>query len=318
MRRVNINRTGILIAIISILSASVLLTSCKGKDKAEKAPPLSEEHETEAKKSREVKATDSDKVANLKIAAGELHEEIDYYISTEGEGSRSKTHKGIYLLSKLEVEDAVKEFNLGIEANPFDGTAYKGLASVYSYQGQYDKAIVEYSKAIEAVPDDSHAYLRRGEAHLKLEHYEDVVNDYSKAIEINPRYVNAYKKRGIYYGRDLELYELALEDFEKVLELEPTDAETYLNRGNIYIKLDFDTDGIENFTKAIEIKPEYAQPYYNRGKILAYLKRYEEAIADFEKYIELAKEKEGAYVEKAKRLLAQAKAGLDKAGKSDE
>lgn len=118
-------------------------------------------------------------------------------------------------------DQAITSFNLALKKNPRSAEAYVGLAIVWWYKKDYDKAMEYYSKAIEIEPKWGY-FWSRGEVWRKKKDFERAVEDYTSAINIDPTFAAAYTDRGSCYI-SMGKHETALSDYKKALELIPVD-----------------------------------------------------------------------------------------------
>jgi tetratricopeptide (TPR) repeat protein len=125
---------------------------------------------------------------------------------------------GIRKYQEQNYQDAIKKFDIAIEAAP-------NLADAYSYRGQakaelgdIDGAILDYNQLLLIHLKNSEGYYNRGNAYYKLEDYDTAIQDYNQTLKINPQFALAYEQRGrAYLG--LENKQSAIEDFQRALEL---------------------------------------------------------------------------------------------------
>ncbi|GEM_PF-3729317 len=94
-----------------------------------------------------------------------------------------KIDRGDY--DKRGYDQAITSFNLALKKNPRSAEAYVGLAIVWWYKKDYDKAIEYYSKAIEIEPKWEY-FWSRGEVWRKKKDFERAVEDYNKVLELIP------------------------------------------------------------------------------------------------------------------------------------
>jgi tetratricopeptide (TPR) repeat protein len=104
----------------------------------------------------EIKDTDSEKLFNQGLAAGE---------------------KGQY-------DRSIAFFNEVLELNPRDAKAYNNRGNAYCYKGQYGKAISDYNKAIKINPRHADTYINRGNAYGDKFQYDKACSDWMRACEL--------------------------------------------------------------------------------------------------------------------------------------
>jgi tetratricopeptide (TPR) repeat protein len=126
--------------------------------------------------------------------------------------------RGMDLRSEGRSEEAIDEFNKGIQADPDFDSNYTALGLVYVDLAEYERAIDYLDTAIELDPDDKASYNSRGGAYYYLENYEKAMDDLEKALELDPTYSWAYYNRGSVYA-ELGDDDQAIADYEKALSL---------------------------------------------------------------------------------------------------
>jgi tetratricopeptide (TPR) repeat protein len=86
--------------------------------------------------------------------------------------------------SKAELDNAIADFNKGIELNPKDARAYNYRAQAKHSNSDNDGAIADYTRAIEHNPKDNTAYFYRGVAKQDTGDLNGSKADFDKAKEI--------------------------------------------------------------------------------------------------------------------------------------
>ena len=127
--------------------------------------------------------------------------------------------EGIAHSNKKRWDEAIDEYNKGIEINPKYPEAYNTRGAAYDDKGEYDKAISDYTKAIEINPSFADAYQNRGIAYDDKGQCDKAISDYTKAIEINPGDAGAYYNRGFTYIVNLGDKEKGCPDLQRACEL---------------------------------------------------------------------------------------------------
>jgi len=95
--------------------------------------------------------------------------------------------QGVKLLNDpLRVDEAVREFQLALEADTLFYKAHFKLGICYYQKGQYDLEITEYRKCLAVNPDYVPAQLNLGHAFLARDMLEEARDSYQKVIERDP------------------------------------------------------------------------------------------------------------------------------------
>ncbi|PVV00510.1 hypothetical protein BB560_005107, partial [Smittium megazygosporum] len=83
-------------------------------------------------------------------------------------------------------KEAIKQFTLGIEADPTNHILYSNRSGAYSGDMDYEKALADAEKTIEIKPDWPKGYGRKGAALHGLGEYEEAKETYLKGLEVDP------------------------------------------------------------------------------------------------------------------------------------
>jgi len=177
--------------------------------------------------------------------------------------------RGLAFYNKAGYEQAIKDFNRAIKADPrrVDVYLYRGLA--YMNNNNADFAIADYDKIIDIDPKNEEAYYVRGVAYSGKKDLDKAMADYNKAIEINADYVQAYLNRAIINVMKAN-NDAVIADIKKVMSLNPDIAMAYYIRGLFYANKNNMGQAISDYTKAIELNPNYVEAYVNRALAYAY------------------------------------------------
>lgn len=132
----------------------------------------------------------------------------DYDIAVKLDHKYSDAHLNIGNVYFKEGEDynqAIDCYNVAIDLNPRNGTAYMMRALCSAVTHNFKEALKDISKAISLIKDTpiccvqgelSIAYSSRGAIHVMRGDLKAAVRAYSKAIELNPGYAGFYERRG--------------------------------------------------------------------------------------------------------------------------
>jgi Flp pilus assembly protein TadD len=100
---------------------------------------------------------------------------------------------------------AVEEFNMAVEIDPGNASAYNSLGVCRDMLGNYDKAMAAYSAALAIDPDLADARNNLGYSYLLQGRHDEAIESLKKAVALandNQRYQNnlglAYARRGDY------------------------------------------------------------------------------------------------------------------------
>jgi len=172
--------------------------------------------------------------------SGDLNDAIDAYsnaIALNPKYGQFYLRRGGAYFSLGKYDEAIKDFNKGIDTSPIISDVFYGLRGFAYFQlGNYNQAIKDYDKAIKQNPKNESAYTGRGRAYWNLGNHNKAMRDYDRSIEINPKEAYCYIIRGLAYSQ-LGNYNQAIQDYDKAIEIDPKDGGLYFNRGRAYAEI---------------------------------------------------------------------------------
>jgi len=175
------------------------------------------------------------------------------------------------------------------KANWLDGrlsSAHSCLGTLSAGTGNYQEAAREFERAIEAEPTNDDAFRGLAGAHEHLGNLEEAERTYRRAIELRPHYWATYNWLGAFYYRHARFREAA-EMFNQVVALAPDSFLGYSNLGATYVEQARYADAIKVLEQSLAIRPsDYG--YTNLGNAYFFLRRYEGADQAYEQAIKLA------------------------------
>ena len=208
-------------------------------------------------------------------------------------------------------ENAIADYDMAIQLNPYHANAYNNRGNVKYKLGQYDAAIADYDMTIKLKSDHVDAYNNRGNVKYKLGQYDAAIADYDTAIYLNPDHVDTYNNRGK-AKHNLGQYDAAIANYNIAILLNSDYADAYNNRGNAKYKLGQYNAAIADYNIVLLLNPDYADAYNNRGRAKYKLGRYSDAITDHDTAIRLKPDFTHAYIRRGfvKEKLGQPNAAI--------
>ena len=222
-------------------------------------------------------------------------------------------YKGDKAYKKMELQQAIDNYNHGLELYPEHYGAQFNLGNIYVVYEDYYSAASSYEKAIEDKDNFTLARMNLGIVSAeKLGDFDGAIGQYRAIIDSSKRlwfipFVFSNKKSEK-INRGLAFYNMGIAFREKSMYLNEDERENatayllksidaYKNAARI-LKNDYDTRynlalayhlmgdyenaGI-NYCKAIELKPMDYEAHYNLAILLKHLKMYKEAHGELEK-----------------------------------
>lgn len=101
----------------------------------------------------------------------------------------SESHEAMgwfYYHTKLDYDNALKEFALALQYRPNNSNVHYGIASVMRRQGNMRGAVESYAKAIADNPRNSDIIRQMGETQTLLREYEDAERSFNRSLELTP------------------------------------------------------------------------------------------------------------------------------------
>lgn len=118
------------------------------------------------------------------------------------------------------IEEAGKEFQAAVTADPANGVAHESLARYFIRIKQYDKGLAELQKASKLMPEHAATHYFLGVALNSMERFEEALSALQKAHKLDPR--NSEYLIGLAtVCRDAGQTGLALDYVNKLIELDP-------------------------------------------------------------------------------------------------
>jgi tetratricopeptide (TPR) repeat protein len=169
------------------------------------------------------------------------------YLSIKDSTNRENIDKLTDVINRL------KDLNLGHSNAAV--ISHNNRGTTYNDSWTFDEAIKDFSVIIDLNPFYGLAWYNRGLAHQRAKMYDEAIRDYSEAIRIDGRYEDAYNNRGNCYYEQ-EQYEQAIEDYNRILEFNPSSENALFNRGLSYKYLGYVVLATRDFVKASQLQPQ--------------------------------------------------------------
>ncbi|MBS1509641.1 MAG: tetratricopeptide repeat protein [Bacteroidetes bacterium] len=178
--------------------------------------------------------------------------ELGYYWNSEGDYEKAMEwlHKAIginpaadsynelgYAYYSLKRNDeAFNAYNNALKLDPYNGTAYKGIADVYRKNfnpSKTEDAIENYRKALQYNPSSSGSYYGIGWCYNETEQYDSSIVYLKKSLNLDATYNAAYTELG--YAQYMKGYNTdALATFDKSLSLDSKQNLPVYYKGLLY------------------------------------------------------------------------------------
>ncbi len=164
-------------------------------------------------------------------------------------------------------------------------SAHECLGTIAAGTGHYEEAVKEYERALDAEPANDDAYTGLAHAYELLGKPAEAERTFRRVIELRPQYWAGYNWLGAFYFNRME-YPKAAEMFSKVVALVPDSFHGYDNVGAAYLGEGQYSQAIETFKRSISIRPT-AYAYSNIGTAYFYMHRFDDAAINYEQSLKL-------------------------------
>lgn len=173
--------------------------------------------------------------------------------------------------------------------------------------GEYEQAVKAFEVVLEADNEQPAVWANVGASYLRLEQFDKALKAYEEAIALESDNSSHFQNMGSVYAA-MGDSEKAREFYEKAAsmstELSPTDAAiNYYNMGVTYINGGQTQEAAEALKKAVELDPNHGEAHYQLGITLLGLDDMEGAMEELKTY--LVVDPDGPNVEVAKALIEQ-------------
>ncbi len=153
------------------------------------------------------------------------------------EAARAANRRGVELLQKGELEEAVTAFDEALKLTPDYPLALNNLGLTLAVQGQLDHALSNYQRALEYEPEFREAWSNLADALAADDQFDGAIAGYRKALTLPP---------------------YAVEDED--IASRPTDAEIYFNLGLVLVKADRHEEAQAALAEARRLDPKWTAP----------------------------------------------------------
>ena len=217
---------------------------------------------------------------------------------------RAHFRLGNALAKKGELDQAIEQYQQGLEISPTDYAARSDLGLTLAQAGQLEEAISQYRQALRIGPHSYTTHYNLGNALLRLGQPGQAVSHYAEAVRLKPDHAKALINWANALLEDKREDE-AIARFRAALETESVRAQpdlllkAHVNLGNALFGRGELDQAITEYRQALRIRPDHFRTHYNLGLALQRQDRIEEAIQEYRETLRLEPDHAGA-----KRALA--------------
>jgi tetratricopeptide (TPR) repeat protein len=202
-------------------------------------------------------------------------------------GSNSHNNRGVLLLNRGRVDEAIEAFRAALEEEPEFLVARINLGRSYMLKGNSDEALAVFADVLRRDPQAQEVENFVGNIHMERGDTGQAEAHLRRAIEIEPDNADARNSLGILYERMGRL-EAAAAEYETVIRVDPDYGEGYNNLGNVFKKMGRLADAEAMYRRAIEADPEFVGSYNNLALLHQEQGRIDDAVAYYRLAVERA------------------------------
>jgi Flp pilus assembly protein TadD len=161
--------------------------------------------------------------------------------------------KGKELLDQGQIDAAIEQFQLTVEALPSHHEAVYLLGLAYLRSEHFPLALMQFDRALELSPNNPNYLSDRGVVKLRMKDQQGALHDLNRCVELDPNYSFRYSLRAFVRNAIGDIHG-AMEDYEKAVSLDPTDPIAYNNLGLCQEQLGYQSQAERNFRMADKLE----------------------------------------------------------------
>jgi tetratricopeptide (TPR) repeat protein len=206
----------------------------------------------------------------------------------------SKLKLGSSLMKQKRLDEAQKEFEEALKADPASDRALLALGTIAYRLGRYDESVGYFSRAAQLQPTKPGPHMKMGRVYLKQKEAAKALQEFLDVIKINPKTTLAHVGAGEAYFRQRS-YDQAIQEFKVALSLNPQ-----LSPVRQRLALALSNQGkVEEATKelqsAIRIRPKEPKLHAGLGRLAILRNDFPTAVEAFSTAINLYKGDQDGY-----------------------
>ncbi len=213
--------------------------------------------------------------------------------------------RGLDLFSKGKLEQAVREYEEALRADPSLAAAHNNLGSAHFAAGRFGEAAASFRRAcgLDAAYGQAHfnlalahiklgrekeahealtaalrAYNSAGETHLKAGRFKEAEESFRGMLQIDPDYAPAHLRLGLVYNA-ARRFEEAARLLRRVAERHPTTSEAHEALAESLFGQDKHAEAAAAADRALQLSPDSPDAHYLAGLARSSLGQRDAALA---------------------------------------
>lgn len=189
--------------------------------------------------------------------------------------------EGQRLFELMQYEDAIKEYNEAVKAQPSFAAAYLGIGRCLAETGRFDEALKQYKTAMDLEPKNDEVMYEIARAYIEKGLEDEGLLMLEKAEERNAKNPKLFLYRGIYYYKNLQ-FAPAIDEFLRAAKEDSRSADPYIQLSLLYSNASNPSyrDGekaVEYAEKAVDLAPDSLKALDTLANAYFSARRYDEA-----------------------------------------
>jgi tetratricopeptide (TPR) repeat protein len=193
-------------------------------------------------------------------------QEIEEYLSTNGNDVTAWNSKGLILTKMKRYDDAVEAYDhaLSLDGSNLDALINKGLI-LQGALGDSSGAIESLRRAVKIAPQNGQAWYNLGLVLESIESYDQSLMALQNATNLDPSLAMAWYHQGRVLAT-MESYNASLAALEEATRLDSRNAAAWNEKGLVLMKLGRVWDALDAFQEALNIDPANKEAAENKLK----------------------------------------------------
>jgi tetratricopeptide (TPR) repeat protein len=208
-------------------------------------------------------------------------------LTPEEQKALQHNERGLQLSSKGKQDDAIKEYQEALRADPKLAAAHNNMGSAYFAAGRFEEAAAAFRRACDLDADYGQAFFNLALAQIKLGHEKEA----NKALYAALLAYNSAGEAHLKAGRLKE----AEEAFRGMLQIDPEYAPALMRLGLVYNAASRYAEAARNVRRVAEREPGNVAAHEILAEALYGEQKYEEAAASAERALKFSPDSPDAH-----------------------